>query len=91
MLGGISNERIGEFDADLLVADAYWDQTLLDDPLFQLLEAARQEQVIVAEPSDGSFWGSHYPNYTRAARFLLDEITAMQPMNLNIILEHGGS
>ena len=86
-LGDISNERINEFDADLLVVDAFWEQTLLDDPLFESLEVVQEEQIIVAGPDDGSFWGAHYPNYLRTTQFLLDEVTALQPLNTDIINE----
>lgn len=86
-LGQISNERIREFDADLLYVDAYWDQTLLEDPLFQSLEVVKQGQVIVGRQSDGSFWGSHYPNYMRATRFLIEKLKELQLLNTDIIVE----
>jgi iron complex transport system substrate-binding protein len=86
-LGEISNERMNEFESDLLIADAYYDQTILEDPLFLSLQVVEQEQVIVAELSDGNFWGTHFPIYMRAAQFLLDELNAIQPMNTDIVGE----
>ncbi len=86
-LGEISNERMNEFEADLLLVDAYFDQPILTHPLYQSHPVVEQEQVVVAGPGDRTFWGTHFPINLRAATFLLEELTATQPLDTGIVAE----
>ena len=45
------------------------------------------EPRVRSRKRDGYLWGSHYPNYLRAARFLIASVKEIQPMNTNIIVE----
>lgn len=86
-LGELSMERINEFDADLVILDAFYDQTLLEDPLFQSLRASQAGQVISALPEDGNFWGTYYANHIRCAEFLRDEIEAIGTLDTSLVDE----
>jgi iron complex transport system substrate-binding protein len=70
----LSNERISELEADLLVVTTAFDQTLVESPLFQALEVVQAGQVYdIDEPSAGTHW----TNYIAVAEDLLDELAAM--------------
>lgn len=71
-LGKISNERLPEFDADLIVIGFVGDPSLLDAPLYRNLAAVQAGQV-VRVPDE--LRGNHYPNYLGTARFLLEQLS----------------
>jgi len=83
-LGGISLERINEFEADLLLVDVRFTPDILDNALYQQLSAVRAEQVIVF---DEPFNGTHYPNYIATAELLLAGLTALEDIDPDLVDE----
>lgn len=70
----LSNERVPELEADLLVITTAFDQTLMGNPLYQALAVVQAGQVYeIDEPSAGTHW----TNYTAVAQGLLDALRAM--------------
>jgi iron complex transport system substrate-binding protein len=87
-LGGVSLERIGDLAADVVIITTAFDTTLLDEAVFQQLGAVQAGQVVdFDEPTAGS----HYPNYLFVARFLLERLNDMQPIDTSIVGEIGVS
>jgi iron complex transport system substrate-binding protein len=70
-LGGISFERIPDFDADLLVTQLY-DESVAESPLYEQLAAVQADQVVELPEWSG---GTHYINYTATTRLIFDELS----------------
>lgn len=78
-IGRLSFERLGEFDADLLLVATAFNRDVLSNPLYQSLGAVQAGRVIeLGEPTSGS----HYPNYVFVARFLLDALSKLDARRL---------
>ena len=70
----LSNERVPELEADLLVVTDAFDQTILDNPLYQALQVVQAGQVYeIDEPTSGTHW----QNYTAVAEDLTAALSAM--------------
>jgi iron complex transport system substrate-binding protein len=83
-LGDVSLERIDEFNADLTLLDVRFAPDIVDNPLYQQLTAVRAGQVIVL---DEPFSGTHYPNYIAVAERLLEALTALDAIDVDLIDE----
>lgn len=82
-MGGISLERLGEFECDLLLLTVV-SENHLANPLFQGLEVVKAGQVIrFGNPSPLA--GPHYRSYTACARFMLAELRQMTGFRSDIV------
>jgi hypothetical protein len=75
-ISSISEERIPEFSADLVLVDtSYGGDAILRHPLFRALPAAQAGQVIEFDSSE--LTDTHYPGVITIAEFLIEQIEAM--------------
>jgi iron complex transport system substrate-binding protein len=83
-IGGVSLERIGDLEADIILVTTAHGAGVLGNALYQQMSAVKAGQVIdLSEPTAGS----HYANYLYVARFLLNQLTAMEPIDTDIVVE----
>ena len=80
-IGGISLERMGDFEADLVVVQTS-EPELLSEPLFQQLTAVEAGQVL---EFDQRLYGAHYPNYIAVAEALRDGLRALGDIRTDIV------
>jgi len=83
-IGGFSLERIDELNADLTLVDVRFTPETVNNPLYQQLAAVRAGQVLTL---DEPFSGTHYPNYIATAELLLEELTALDNIDTDLVDE----
>lgn len=75
-LAELSEERLPEFSADLVMVDvSFGGEVILDHPLFKALPATGAGQVIEFDTSE--LTDTHYPGTVAIARYLTEQVAAM--------------